>query len=135
MEDLLLGLLGELLGLIFEAIFEYMLAAVADLLLRALSEFFGKSRTQNPWLAYIGYGFLGILFGLISLAILPHRLIHAARIPGSSLVISPVLVGLMMWATGAFLRRRNVKTTRLENFAYGFVFAFGLALVRFLFAK
>lgn len=40
-----------------------------------------------------------------------------------------------MWATGAVLRRRDKRVTRIESFGYGFSFAFGMALVRFFFAK
>jgi hypothetical protein len=41
----------------------------------------------------------------------------------------------MMWATGAVLRRRGKRVTRMESFGYGFAFALGMALMRFFFAK
>ncbi len=40
----------------------------------------------------------------------------------------------MSWA-GALLRKRDKKTIQIESFGYGFVFAFCIALMRFLFAK
>jgi hypothetical protein len=54
---------------------------------------------------------------------------------GASLLISPILAGLMMAATGAILRGRDKKSTQLESFGYGFFLAFGVALIRFFFAK
>jgi len=135
MEELLLGLLWALVEFIVEAVFEFLVTALADMLLRALGEVFAESRIQNPWLARLGYGLLGLLFGVISLGFFPGRLLQPARVPGISLVISPLLVGLMMWAIGGVLRSRDKEPTQLENFGYGFVFAFGMALLRFLFVK
>jgi hypothetical protein len=40
-----------------------------------------------------------------------------------------------MSLVGSLLQRRSIRTLRIETFAYGFVFAFGMALVRLLFAK
>jgi hypothetical protein len=52
---------------------------------------------------------------------------------GVNLLITPTLVGLTM-ATIGWLRRREGKlVTQLESFVYGFLFAFGMALIRFYF--
>src|SRR5438270_11492419 len=55
MSDILLGLLELVLEPLFDAIFEYLLAALADLLLRSLGEVFEDPRIQSPVLAYVGY--------------------------------------------------------------------------------
>jgi hypothetical protein len=46
-------------------------------------------------------------------------------------LISPVITGLVMAFAGILLRRRGKKITGIESFAYGFSFAFGMALVRY----
>jgi hypothetical protein len=135
MEDFLLELLGMILEPLLEAIFQYLIAGLVDLLLRSWGEVFKGFRIQHPLRAFCGYGFFGLILGGISLLFFPHHLIHPSKIHGVSLLISPVLTGLMMWATGAILRRQDRKTTRIESFAYGFAFAFGLAFIRFFFAK
>jgi len=86
-------------------------------------------------LAYVGYALFGLVLGFISLALVPHRLVRPSRIPGLSLLISPVITGLMLSGTGVILRRRDKKPTQLDSFGYGFAFAFGMALIRFHFAK
>src|SRR5882762_4365584 len=71
----------------------------------------------------------------IGTLIFPHPLFHPSRIPGLSVVISPVLAGGGMWMVGTALRKRNKKAMQIESFGYGFAFALGMAMVRFLFAK
>jgi len=135
MGEFFFELLGAILEPLLEALLEYLFAAIADLLVRAFGEVFSERRLQNSWLAHVGYALFGTLFGALSLASFPRHLVHSAKIPGISLLVSPLLVGLMMWATGAFLRGREKRVMQLENFGCGFAFAFGMAAVRFLFAK
>ena len=135
MEDLLLELLSLVLEPLLDAIFQYALVGLADLLLRALGEVFERFEIQNPLLASTGYALFGLVLGGVSLSLFPHHLLHPSKIHGISLIVSPVITGLMMWSTGAMLRRRDRQTTQLENFGYGFSFALGIALMRFLFAK
>jgi hypothetical protein len=73
--------------------------------------------------------------GGVSLMLFPHPIMHPTKIHGISLVIGPMLAGLVMSAVGSMLRRRDKEVIQLESFRYGFTFAFGMALVRFLFAK
>lgn len=128
-------LLGVLLELIFDAAFEFLAAGLASLFLHAAGVVSKLSAIQNPVLRTCVYALFGLLLGGISLIFLPHHLVHPSRIHGISLIASPLITGLMMWATGAILRRGDKKVPRLESFSYGFSFAFGMALVRFIFAK
>jgi hypothetical protein len=43
-----------------------------------------------------------------------------------------MLTGLAMAKLGALLRRKGKQTVRLESFGYGFIFALGMAGIRFL---
>jgi hypothetical protein len=133
MLDLLLGLLEVLLEFFFEAAFELAAEAMTDLILRGLVAVFDNSEFTNPFLAYVGYIFLGGLSGGFSVLAFPHPFVHPSRIPGMSLVASPVLTGLAMWFLGSLLRKSGKKVMRIESFGYGFAFALGMALVRFVF--
>lgn len=135
MEDLLLELLGLFLESLIEAIFQYLIAGLMDLLLRSLGEVFQGFEIQNSLRAFCGYGLFGLILGSVSLLLLPHHVIHPSKSHGISLLVSPVLTGTMLWGTGEILRRQNKKVTRIETFGYGFIFAFGLAFIRFFFAK
>lgn len=135
MEELILWLFSVILEFVVHAIFELIVAAVGDLLLRVVGAVFEEPTIQNQTLAYVGYWAFGIVMGAISLGVFPHHIVHPARIHGISLLLAPVATGLLMAATGAVLGRYNKKTLQLESFGCGFAFAFGLAVVRLIFAK
>jgi hypothetical protein len=135
MEDLLVGLLEVFLELLFEALFEFLIAGFVDLLLRAFGNAFKPFEIRNPFAASFGYALLGLITGGLSLILFPHHLIQPSRLHGISLVLSPALAGLLMWTTRMLLRKGNKSVIQFESFGYGFTFAFGMALVRFFFAR
>ena len=132
--DPLSALLEIFLEIIGEALFEFLAEFIGVLILRGLSEVFDTSEFKSPLLAGLGYMFLGGVTGCLSLLLFPHPLFHPSRIPGLSVIVSPVLAGLGMWLVGAVLRKRNKRVMHIESFWYGSAFAFGMAIVRFLFA-
>jgi|HubBroStandDraft_6_1064221.scaffolds.fasta_scaffold1064164_2 hypothetical protein len=134
MLELLAAILEVFFEVLIEAAFEFAAELVGALIWRGLEAVFDTSEFKNPLLACIGYVFLGGVAGGLSLLFFPHPLFHPSRIPGLSVIVSPVLAGLGMWMVGATLRMRNKKAMQIESFGYGFAFAFGMALVRFLFA-
>lgn len=135
MEDIILELIGLILESLLEAVFEFLSAVLADVILRSLGELFEPPETQNSLLAIIGHAVFGLALGGLSLIFVPYRLVHPSKIHGASLIISPVITGALLSWTGALLRKRDKKAMQIESFGYGFVFAFGIALVRFLFAR
>ena len=52
-----------------------------------------------------------------------------------NLVLTPIAVGLLMCAMGAWRARRGDAVLRIDRFAYGYLFALALAVVRFSFAR
>ncbi len=120
---------------VLEAFFELIGEGVLDLVLRWIFRVFGNFEIENPILAYIGYGFLGLLAGGLSILVFPHPLAQPARIRGISLLIGPSMAGCVMSFVGSSLRKRNKVTLQIESFACGFSFAFGMALVRLLLVK
>jgi len=133
MIEMLLGLLELGAELFFEAAFEFALEFLALLILRGVAMVFDTSEFRSPLLACIGYVALGGVAGAITLLFFPHPLVHPSRVPGASVIISPVLAGLGMSLIGSIQRKRNKKVMRIESFGYGFAFALGMAVVRFLF--
>jgi hypothetical protein len=131
MEELLLAML-EILGEVF---FEIAAEAVADFILRSVRNLIGESKAISPILAAAGYLILGIGFGILSAFLIPHPLMHRSKFHGASLVVSPVLTGLIMSQVGRMLRRRGKAPLQLESFWYGFSFALGVAIIRFLFVS
>lgn len=133
--DLLELLLGFLLEIFLEFVVEVVAEAVLVFLLTAITEALGPSELRRPIWAGVGYFLLGATSGGLSLIWFPFPLVHPSRFHGISLIVSPVLTGSLMALLGSILRRYNKPTVKLETFAYGFLFAFGMTLVRFLFGR
>ena len=89
------------------------------------------SRT-NPPFTILKFTLLGVGLGFLSVLVLPHPVVRPSRLHGMSLLISPVLTGLIMGFVGRSVRRRGKTPVQIESFAYGFTFAFAFALIRLL---
>ena len=135
MEELLAALLYGIFELFAEVVLELLSEALFSLLIRSIRSVFERVDAENPILAAIGYLLFGLAAGVASFFLFPHHLLRPSRFHGISLVISPVVTGLIMSQVGAFLRRKNRTTVRIESFLYGFTFALGIAIIRFALVK
>ena len=83
--------------------------------------------------ATIGYVLFGAVAGGLSLWAFPTLFInsHAGRI--ANVVVTPLISGGCMAAIGAWRRRRDQELIFLDRFAYGYLFALVMALVRLRF--
>ncbi|MGB2897751.1 MAG: hypothetical protein WBB89_00705 [Candidatus Acidiferrum sp.] len=133
MGELLFELLLAFAELFLEVLLEFAGEALLDLALRVVAEVFESFRVAGPVIASVGYTLLGALAGGFSLVIFPHPLVHPSRLHGINLLVSPAVTGLVMSLIGSTLSRQGKKVTQIESFRYGFAFAFGMALIRYLF--
>ena len=124
---------------ILEMLFELLLQAVGELLFelgwRASLEVFEQRRYRNPLLAGFGSLFFGLCAGALSLIFVPHHFITSDTLRMLNLLVTPLLVGLLMWTIGRWRIKRDKDTIRLESFWHGFIFALGMGLFRFFLAK
>ncbi len=124
-----------LLELLLEVFGELLLQVAAEVLfelgLHSLAAPFRKP--VNPYLASIGYVLFGAAAGALSLWAAPALFIasHAGRIV--NVVMTPVIAGGVMVAIGAWRRRHDQQPVLLDRFAYGYLFALVMALVRLRF--
>jgi small basic protein len=121
---------------IFELLFEIFGELLLQIVLELLFELGLRSVQQpfkNPLLGGIGYALFGAIAGGLSLWWFPQLFItsHAGRI--ANVIVTPLLSGLAMAALGAWRRRREQPTILLDRFAYAFIFAMAMALVRLRF--
>ena len=119
----------------FEALFEFALGTICDLLIRAFATFFDFFEFKNSIVAFAGYTLLGAAAGALSLFIIPHPLFRPSRFHGIGLLVSPILTGLGMRQVGLSLRTKARTLLQIESFWNGFAFALGVALIRYYFAK
>jgi hypothetical protein len=123
--------------LLFEIFGELLLQIALELLFelgwRSASAPFTKS--ANPLLAGVGYAVFGGLAGGLSLWWFPQLFIasHVGRI--ANVIVTPILAGAAMAALGAWRRRHERSTVLLDRFAYAFIFAMAMALVRLRFGS
>lgn len=132
MEDLLLAILGAIFEVFGEALCELLLGEIIALIARALRRFRVTIRRSNPVLAGAAFILLGIGIGFLSVLALPNPLVHPSKVHGISLLISPLIAGLMLGYVGRVVHRRGRIPVRIESFSYGFLFAFPFALIRLL---
>jgi hypothetical protein len=121
--ELILELFGEvLLQLVFEALAEVGLHAFRR---RA------DRPPGHPALRGLGYAVLGLIAGALSLLVLPNSLMHTRPGRLACLLLAPVASGLAMGLLGAWRQQRGQAVVGLDRFACGYLFALGMALVRF----
>ena len=125
MIEILIEFLGEfVLQVLGEALFEMGLHSLAE----------PFRREPNPWLAAVGYTVFGAALGGISLLVFPDYLMANKSLRIANAVLSPIAAGLSMAAVGKWRARRGQAVLRIDKFAYGYLFALSLGLVRFWFA-
>lgn len=123
MEELLGAVLAGVAELIAEFLLEAAFAELAGILSRAFRVFKAKVRRANPTVAAVIFGVAGVCSGFLSVWLFPHHLVHPTGSHGISLLISPVLTGLLMAQIGRTVRRWGRQSVRIESFGYGFIFA------------
>jgi hypothetical protein len=87
-------------------------------------------RSPNPYLATIGYVAFGAIAGALSVLAFPALMIASPAGRIVNVVLTPVVAGAAMAAIGSWRRRRDQPTILLDRFAYGYLFALVMALVR-----
>ena len=85
---------------------------------------------ESPVVASGAYAVLGAFTGWLSLLVFPHRIVRRSRVHGISLIVSPIVAGLVMSSIGSLMRRYGKAAIQIESFWCGFAFALGMALVR-----
>ena len=128
-----------LLTILVEFVTIILFEIILDILFEFGFETFGDSRKEqkktNPIIVLFGYFSLGVVMGFISILFFPRMLVQPSNIPGLSLIATPLVTGLALHTWGDYRQRNGKKTTILATFKGGAIFAFGTALVRFIFFR
>ena len=130
--EIVFELLFALLQVVGELLLQIIVEALVEFGLHGARESFRRAKPLHPLLAAIGYAMVGALAGAISLWIFPQLFIATPRLRIVNLLLTPVAAGAVMAAIGSWRRRREQELIRLDRFAYGFVFALAMTLVRFV---
>ena len=124
--------------ILVELVVQLVLEVFGEILLEfGLEAFKGAFGRQNrsPRVATLGYLCLGAAIGVLSLWLLPERMLRPGPIPGLSVVIVPLIGGVVMHLWGSFRRSRGHSTTNLATFYGGAALLLSYCLVRVLWAR
>ena len=125
----------SILQLFLEFLLQFLGEVLLELLLRASPPVPWLRNSVNALRTAFLFSVSGVLIGLFSIWLFPRAFIRSSTLHGISLLITPVLAGLVMSAIGWIRLRQGKLVAKLESFSYGFIFAFAMALIRLLFTK
>jgi hypothetical protein len=134
MEEVIGFILEVLLDLIGDVVIQLLFETVGEAGAHLLGHLMGEPQRVRPEAAALGYLLLGGAAGGLSLFPFPSPLVHPSRLHGISLLVAPAVTGLVMHTLGTIRRRYGGALVRLDTFTYAFLFALGMALVRFQWA-
>ena len=123
-----------LLYFIFQLLLEIVGQVLISLGVNSMVEALQFKSDKNPVQAFFGHILLGLIAGGLSLWIFPDLFVFNNVLRMANLVITPVVVGLLMSALGAWRARKSFAAMRMDSFAYGFIFAFSISLIRYFFS-
>jgi hypothetical protein len=127
----LLSAIAEILAQVF---LEVALEAIVATIFRSIHNWLQDANATSPVLATAVYLLLGTGFGVLSIFLFPHALIHRSRFH-VSLVVTPVLTGFGNVAGGPRASPEGKDSVQIESFGYGFTLALGVAIIRFFFVS
>lgn len=133
--EIIMQVLGWIFQFLGELVLQVVFEAIAEVFGHAVKEPFRRPRPVRPWLAATGYLIFGAAAGGLTVWIVPELFIKAQWLRLANLMLTPLAAGFFMEAIGSWRERREKEVLRLESFAYGFCFAFAMAVVRFACGK
>ena len=122
--------------LVLTAIWEVFLQIVAEMLIEfglgSIDESLRQRRRAHPVVAGVGVALFGGLAGVLTSLVWPTRVFRPGPLPGTSLLVSPLITGLLMDRYGQWREGKGVGRSYVATFWGGALFAFSMALVRFV---
>lgn len=103
-----------------------------ELGLESMGESLRRRSRVHPVMAGIGIALWGALAGAVISLIWPARIFQPVVLRGASLVVSPLISGIVMHRYGGWRESRREPRSHLATFWGGALFAFSMAVVRFL---
>ncbi|RFO95204.1 hypothetical protein DIC66_19525 [Rhodoferax lacus] len=137
--EVLLQWLFEILATMLSSLFEVFAEAVLQIVAEALAEagiHLTRGEVEHPesrskWRLMLGYALLGSIAGGLSLLVFSHSLTHSHAGRLATLLLAPMAAAATTVAIGRWRARRGQETVDMDRLAYAYLFALGMAVVRF----
>lgn len=128
--------------IIFEALFEIFGELILQVLFEALAEVgihltrkdAGTQPPRSRTLLVMGYALLGVVAGGVSLLVFSQSLAHTHNGRLATLVLVPLAAALSTVWIGRLRARKGQTPAGIDRFMYAYLFALGMACVRYVFA-
>jgi hypothetical protein len=130
--EILFEILGLLVQFLAEFLIQFIFQALVEIGFHVLVES-GKKFRMNQWVAAIGYFFLGVIVGFLSVRAFPSHFIKLFDVQLANLVITPIIAAGSMTLLGSWWKRLGNSTVRMDSFVYAYVFALSMSVIRFWF--
>jgi hypothetical protein len=129
----MIEVIGEVVfTIIGEILFQVVAELLFDLGIASIGNTMKMKKVANPYLAGFGYVLLGVISGLIVSWFFPERIIPRINLHGASTIIAALGSGTVMMFYGNWRTSRGKHTTFLATFWGGSLFAFAMALTRWI---
>jgi hypothetical protein len=129
----------EIIGLVFWGVVQFFAELVLQIVFELVVDLLGhgirRKGVMPVSVATLACAAAGAIAGGVSLVIFPRLFIQAQWLRALNIIVTPVVAGLFMGAVGSWLRRRDRSVSRLDSFAYGYVFALTMAAVRVIWGQ
>ena len=73
----------------------------------------------------------GVVLGFLSSLVAPHRVFGTGAVQGASIVLSPLITGVVMEVYGSWCESRGIERSYFATLWGGALFALSMAVVRF----
>ncbi|MRD46396.1 hypothetical protein GHT07_03845 [Caenimonas koreensis DSM 17982] len=135
--ELLFGLLGFLFEFFGELLIQLIFQTLFELGAHAFQRKAPSSRRApvSAPVAALMYFAIGGGIGVLSVLLVPGTVIPTFFGRIANLLLMPFASGAFMALIGAWRRQRGEEIVRIDRFWYGFLFALGMGLVRFVNAQ
>lgn len=119
-------------SILFDGLFQLLVELGVEVGGRSIRGPFERRENAHPFFAGAGMLLFGGIAGLLLTLVFRRRFFPVSPLPGASLVLSPLLNGVVMEYYGRWRERRTGTRSYLATFWGGALFALGMASVRFL---
>jgi hypothetical protein len=129
-----------------EVIFELLFEAFGEIILQIVFEALAEvgihlrrgrvehAESSSKWRLLLGYPMLGAIAGGLSLLVFPQSLAHSHNGRLATLLLAPLCAAASTVALGRWRARRGQPSLNIDRMAYAYLFALGLAAVRYSWA-
>lgn len=130
--EVLFELLFEIFG---EVLLQVVFEALAEVGIHLTRGRVAHAQSRSKWRLMLGYSILGALAGAVSLLLFSHSLAHSHNGRLATLLLAPVIAAATTVALGKWRTSKGQEPVPLDRMAYAYLFALGLAAVRYAWAS